>query len=186
MYKSLSFSWSDIISRTFSQVSWRVIAFLCFVHSDILYHLSCNCMQMIILCLHVILARLVHKSSCFVAVLWFFSFCQQNYSCWFVVIILSWDHDYWFQFMIQIQVLSLVCMLCRRASCQSICFLYCLQKISSKKIISFSHLENMSSTFINTISWSNSCSQSDHSSWDDAWLRVVLQFSILYIASFRI
>ena len=145
-------AWLSIVSRTFSQVSWRIIAFLCIVHSDIFYHLSCSYMQIIIFCLHVILAKLVHKSFHFIIVLWFFLFCQQNYSCQSVVIVLSWDHDHQFQFMIQIQVVNLVCMLHRRVSCQLIHFLYCLQKILSKRIISFSHFENISSTFTNTAS----------------------------------
>ena len=133
MHKSLSLSWLDIVSRIFNWVSWKIIMFLCFVHSDIFYCLFCNHTWVIILCLHVILARLVHRLFHFIAVLWFFSFCQQNYSCWSVVIILSWNHDYWFQFIIQIQVMNLIYILCRRASCWLICFLYCLQKILSKK-----------------------------------------------------
>ena len=152
MHKSLSFSWLNIISRTFNWVSWKIIMFLYFVHSNILYCLSCNYMQVIILYLHVILARLVHKSFYFVVVLWFFLFYQQNYLYQSVIIVLSWDHNHWFWFMIQIQVMNLVHMSYRKVSCQLIHFSYCSQKILSKRVIFFNHFENMSSTFANTAS----------------------------------
>ena len=142
----------NIILKTFSWVSWRVVVFLCFIHSDIFYCLSCSCMWAIILCLHVILARFVHRLFHFIAVPWSFSFCQQNYLYQSVIIILSWNHDHQFQFMIQIQVMNLVHISHRKASYWLIHFLYCLQKILSKRIIFFSHLEDMSSIFINTAS----------------------------------
>ena len=90
-------------------------------------------MLMIIFYSHVIFIKLVHKLFHFVAVLWFFLFCQQNYLCQSVVIILLWNHDYQFQFMIQIQVMNLVYISYKRISCWLIHFSYCLQKILSKK-----------------------------------------------------
>ena len=151
MHRDLLLSWSDIISRTFNWVSWKIIAFLCFIYSDIFYHLSYNHIQMIILCSYVILARLVHKSFYFIAVSWFFLFYQQNYLHQSVVIILSWNHDHQFWFVIQIQVMNFVCMSHRKTSCQSIYFSYYLQKILSKKVISFNHFENMRSIFANIV-----------------------------------
>src|SRR5437762_904781 len=48
--------------------------------------------------------------------------------------------------------MNLVHMSHKRMSCQLIHFLYYSQKILSRKVIFFSHLEDMSSTFTNTVS----------------------------------
>ena len=69
-----------------------------------------------------------------------------------VEIILSWDCVCQFQFVIQIQFMSLVYKSCKIKSHLLIHLSCCLSWIQQERVISFNHLASMNSTFANTAS----------------------------------
>ena len=114
--KDSFFIWLLVILWTFSQAFSQVIASSDFVCSSKSYFLTWNHTQTFIFCLYDILVMSECRAFHFITSQSTCSFNQQNYSCQFVVIILSWDHEHQFWFIIQIQIMNLVHMLCRKMS----------------------------------------------------------------------
>ena len=113
MHRNSSFVWLLIILWIFSQASLQIIAFLDFVCSSRSYFLTWNHIWAFILCSCDILVMPECRAFYFIASQSTCSFDQQSCSHQSVAIILSWDHVYWFQFMIQIQFMNFVHKLCR-------------------------------------------------------------------------
>ena len=116
MHRNSFFIWLLIVLWIFNWVSLQIVLFSDFMCSSKFYYQTWSYTWIFVFYLHDILVILVHRTFHFITSQSICLFDQQNYSCQFVAIILSWNHVHWFQFMIQIQFVSSVYKLCRTES----------------------------------------------------------------------